>query len=507
MSVSFRESPACRMNQPTAAPCGGTQPMRPLRWARRLPPGPAWWLACLLVPSVARSEPGFAWRVAAEGTVLESRHPRRPGDSREYSTILRLTLDEQTGEGQIELVDARDTTASAATFHWRHGRLFQANADDEDLPAEGFLDLSPATIAMLHPRLVTTCLRERPESSTAAWASGPASEQRLSWLAVGDVLWRIEEAPRSTAAPAAIRSVTRVLHDEIRGMTFERIGFTGHSVTVTHADSADGPPARTVASFSFQPQETIARHRTPKGDPRRDTTMVIPPEDFQFRELGGGLFACELERANARVFVVEFEKELLVFEGIFSSRNAETMAAAVRERFGKPVSHFAFSHIHPQYLAGIRTWAGHGATILTPRTSVPSVTDVLSARFDLRPDAWSTNGAQPRIAIVERRWSREDESASVVILNDPRSDHTDEYLLAYLPRTKTLLTGDLLFHRPGQPLRGRSLTLARYVREVGLDVERCITTWPLEWPGSNELSGEELRAAAEAGESDPAENR
>jgi len=481
--------------------------MRLLLWARRLPCGAAWWLVCVLVPSVACSEPVVAWKVAAEGTVLDSRHPRRPGDSREYSTNLSVTLDEQMGEGRIDLVDARDTTSPAASFQWRRGRLFQANADDEDLPAEGYLDLSSATIAVLHPRLVSAARRERPENSDAAWTSASASEQRPSWLAIADALWRIEESPRSPATPATIRSLTRALHDEIRGTTFERVSFSEHSVTVTHSASPDGPAVRTVASFTFQPRETIARYRTPKGDSRRDSLMVIPPEDFHFRELGGGLFACELEQANARVFVVEFDKELLVFEGIFSSRNAETMAAAVRDRFRKPVSHFAFSHIHPQYLAGVRTWAGHGATIVTPRTSVPAVNDALAARFDLHPDGWSTSGAQPRIEIVDRRWSREDGSASVVILNDPRSDHTDEYLLVYLPRTKTLLTGDLLFHRPGQPLRGRSLTLARYLREIGLDVERCITTWPLAWPGSNEVTGEELRAAADAGESDTAEER
>jgi hypothetical protein len=56
--------------------------------------------------------------------------------------------------------------------------------------------------------------------------------------------------------------------------------------------------------------------------------------------------------------------------------------------------------------------------------------------------------------------------------------------------------------RPGTLYRtiGRSLTLARYVKEIGLEIDRCVTTWPLQWVGKNELSGEELRAAAQAGE-------
>jgi hypothetical protein len=99
------------------------------------------------------------------------------------------------------------------------------------------------------------------------------------------------------------------------------------------------------------------------------------------------------------------------------------------------------------------------------------------------------------VEAVPERWAREDASASVVVLNDKESEHTDEYLLVYLPRTKTLLTGDLLFYRPGKPLTGRSLALAKHVETLGLAVERCVTTWPLEWPGvKSEVTGEELKA-------------
>jgi hypothetical protein len=139
-------------------------------------------------------------------------------------------------------------------------------------------------------------------------------------------------------------------------------------------------------------------------------------------------------------------------------------------------------------------------TVLVPPTSAKAVADTLAASFNLRPDAWSRKPGEPRIEAVAERWTREDASASVVVINNPKSDHTDEFFIVYMPRTKTLLTGDLLFYRPGQPLRSRSLTLARYVKEIGLEIDRCVTTWPLQWVGKNELSGEELRAAAQAGE-------
>lgn len=452
--------------------------------------------------SPALADSPAAWRVVGEGIVWESAHPKRPGDTRNFPTQLKISFDQQVGEAQIEFHDTQDTSSPPTVFYWRRGRLFQSNSANEDLPAEGYNDLSPPAIALIHPSLLAAYLQERPENNASSFGTQAENVKGSAWLAIGDTLWRVQSATQeSTEGNRSIRSLTRAVHNDVHGMMFERIEYTGKSVTVTRSRSPDGESNRTVAKFEFQSSDTIDRYRAPQGDPRRDATMVIAPEAFQFRDLGGGLFVCELAQANARVFVVEFEEELLVFEGIYSSRNAETMAEAVHKRFGKPVSHFAFSHIHPQYLAGVRAWAAQGATILIPPTSVPSVTDTLGARFDLRPDAWSERkGNQPRIETVAERWSREDASASVVIINDPKSDHTDEYFLVYMPRTRTLLTGDLLFFRPGQPLRNRSLTLARYVREIGLEVERCITTWPLEWPGRNELSGDELRAAAKAGE-------
>ncbi len=448
--------------------------------------------ACVL----AQSPP--AWKATGEGFVLDSTHPVRPGDTRSFDVRIRLTLDETTGEGEIALADKDDAKSPPDLWYWRRGRLFQSNDSEQDLPPKGCVDLSPAAIAVLHPGLLAAYLRERPENTDAP--TGPAGDNTPRFVAVGDVLWRVEPGPQAGGASSGIGSLSRTVHDDVQGTLLERIRYEGRTVTVTRATPLDHGPARVIAKFEFDEPRPEAKYRTPKGDPDRDAAMVVPPEEFTFRDLGGGLFACELARANARVFVVEFDDGLLVFEGVFSSRNAETLAAAVRERFRKPATHFAFSHIHPQYLAGVRAWASEGVTVLVPPTSAKAVADTLAASFNLRPDAWSRKPGEPRIEAVAERWTREDASASVVVINNPKSDHTDEFFIVYMPRTKTLLTGDLLFYRPGQPLRSRSLTLARYVKEIGLEIDRCVTTWPLQWVGKNELSGEELRAAAQAGE-------
>jgi hypothetical protein len=457
-------------------------------------------VATFLIASGANAQ--TAWEATGEGTVTDGTHPKHPGDVTNHNVRVRLALDDATGEGEITILDKDDAKSPPDRRFWRRGRLFQLSDSGEDLPAEGVGDLAPATIALLHPALLAAFLRERPENAdtTNGAVGGVGGTGSPRFISCSDVLWHIEARPGDAGSALAPTSLSRMMHDDVYGSMRETVQYDGRRVTVTRSD-------RTIATLVFAEPTPIEKLHTPKGDSRRDTAVVVPSEEFVFRELGGGLFACELARTNARVFVVEFEDRLLVFEGIFTSRNAESLADAVRSRFKKPVSFFAFSHIHGQYVGGVRAWAHEGATILVPPSSVTLVERALAAPFQLRPDAWSRDPKSPRVEPVAERWTREDSSASVVILNDPQSDHTDEYFIVYLPRIKTMLTGDLLFYRPNQPLAGRSLTLARYIDKLGLQVDRLVPTWPLEWAGKNELTGEEMREAANAGDRPPAKKR
>lgn len=441
--------------------------------------------------STAQTPIGRAWEALADGTITDSTHPNRPGDFRTYNVRVRVALDEQTGEGEITISNKDYPESPPDRYFWRQGRVFQSNDAGEDLPPANEADLSPATLAMLHRGLLAAYWRERPENFNAETV-GPRNDVKTTHylIASNDVLWKGWSGQNFLKDPHEITYLWRRFHHDVLGSTHENVDYDGNTVLVRRGGDV-------IAKLEFADPKPIDKVRTPKGDPKRDAAVVIPPEEIVFRDLGGGLLACEIARANARVFVVEFADHLLVFEGVYTTRNAETLAAAVRGRFKKPVKFFAFSHIHGQYVGGARAWAHESATILVPPTSVPLIKDALAAPFELRADAWSRESREPSLETVGERWTREDESASVVIINDKDSDHTDEYFIVYLPRIKTLLTGDLLFYRPGKPLTGRSLTLARYIEKLGLEVDRCVTTWPLEWPGvKNEVAGDELRAAA-----------
>jgi hypothetical protein len=447
-------------------------------------------VACILALSASPAAAQQAWESVADGFITDASHPTRPGDVRTYQVRVRVALDEQTGEAEILITDKAHPERPPDRYYWRRGRVFQSDETGGDLPAGNEADISPAALAVIHPALVATLIRERPENlaRTAAPPGGSETAPRHA-IANSDVLWQASTAEPSHGELGLIRELTRRVHHDVLGTFSETVLYDDRTVTITHGD-------RPVARLEYAAPNPIEKVRTPKGEPKRDCVMVIPPEEFVFKDFGGGLFACELTRANSRVFVIEFSDHLLVFEGLYTTRNVETLSSAIRARFKKPVRCFAFSHIHGQYIAGVRAWAHEGAILLAPPSSEKLIDDVLAAPFDARPDAWSHAPGPSKIETVADRWSHEDASMSVVIINNKESTHTDEYFLVYLPRTKTLLTGDLLSYRPGKPLSGRSVTLARYIEKLGLEVDRCLTTWPLEWPGiKNDVTGQELRGA------------
>ena len=176
--------------------------------------------------------------------------------------------------------------------------------------------------------------------------------------------------------------------------------------------------------------------------------------------------------------VAEFFDFVVVLEGAYNSRNCDMIAKKVLKRFQKPVKFFAFSHLHGQYVGGTRSWAAIGATIIVPPTTVKLIEDIVNTPDNLRPDALTLAPKPLQIASVKDRRRIDDEVNALEIYN-VESEHTDEYFIFYFPRQKVLMTGDLLFYRPGQPLKGRSKKLCETLQKLGLVVDTYICTWPL----------------------------
>jgi glyoxylase-like metal-dependent hydrolase (beta-lactamase superfamily II) len=287
------------------------------------------------------------------------------------------------------------------------------------------------------------------------------------------------------------------MHDDIFGDVQETIRYEP-----LRRDSGGVLPRRVVVAsqgretlrIDFSAAEFNGNVSIPDGDRKRDQARLVDPDELNIREVAPHLFTIDVASQNTRVTIAEFKEFLFVIEGVYNSRICDMIARKVRERFKKPVRYFSFSHLHHQYIGGVRSWVAEGATVLSPPTTVPMVEEISTARFTYRPDALANTPRKANVETIAKQRHIAGEFNAIDIFN-VESQHTDEYLIFYFPSQKVLLTGDLVFYREGKKLTGRSKKLCETVQQLGLDVERYFCTWPLDGYGTkNVITREEMES-------------
>jgi glyoxylase-like metal-dependent hydrolase (beta-lactamase superfamily II) len=430
------------------------------------------------------------YRVYGQGIITDASHPKRPGDVFRADVLFRLQVSPELGEAVFAVDSGDSANRTTDRYYLRRGRLFQLDERDREIAATDLGDVDAATIAALHPALVAAAVCQRRESLRPL---GP-DRWELAW---NDALWTL----RCDAAKGQITSLERRIHHDLRGDGTETITFagweagvprTGHTVVTAYG--------REVARLDFESAGTDTMVAVPMGGGEANRARRVAAGRVLPHEIAPHLYTIDLDSLNTRVVVAEFADHLAVLEGAYNSENCDRIAVAVKARLAKPVRWFAFSHIHGQYVGGTRSWVHEGATVLVPPSSAPLVEEVVNARYDLHPDALARDPKPLKLETVKDHLRLEDSTNVLDVYNIDSSQHTDEYLLFYFPQQKVLLTGDLLFYRPGKPLVGRSKKLCDTVRDLKLDVDRYVATWPLSGYGTkNVVTKDEMTQACAAG--------
>jgi len=405
--------------------------------------------------------------IEGRGYVIDSSHPWRPGDFRRYDLVVKIAIDPRMNEARIDVTATSANNTSNDTYYIRDGRAFHfAEEKGESLPTS-LGDISAPAVAMMHPTLLKLALNGRRINLEEFGQSNAV-------FAANNVLWRIQALDkyvlsRPLAAEAHEPQSETIMFSDVNPAVYDM-----PAVKVTFSKGA-----REVGVIEFGPTAKGEPFSIPLGTPRDDEPVRISYHSIVFDELAPGLFKIDLTNANSRIYVAEFADYLVVLEGAFNSKNARTLTDAIRARWPKkPVKYFAFSHIHGQYVGGVGIWAAEGATIVVPPTTEPLIRSIFAAEPFHYFGARSAQVSNTLIELVPKVFKLEDATNSLEIHN-VISNHTDEYFIFFFPKAKILLTGDLLFLRPGQPLTGRSLNLINVTRNLGLDVDRYVATWPL----------------------------
>ncbi len=226
--------------------------------------------------------------------------------------------------------------------------------------------------------------------------------------------------------------------------------------------------------------ELAAPDRVAPATPAADTTARLSA-------IAPGVWAVVLPDADTRSLAVEFSDHLVLLETSCDNIHGERLRAVLRARFpGKAVRFVSFSHHHPDYAGGLRPFLADSAEVVCAGAIAPFVDEVAHANFSVVPDRlWRLfpGGFTPRIDTLQAgRWRHADATNELVALDiGARSNHTDHYLVFWLPRQHLLFEGDLGFATVDGSLRASSRAggLLRAMDEAKLVPQTVAQSWPV----------------------------
>jgi hypothetical protein len=284
-------------------------------------------------------------------------------------------------------------------------------------------------------------------------------------------------------------------------------------VTTLHDDELFGDVLTTFTYSNYSKIETLSYPRhiaiTKINGKVKDEVTLSPgnlvmeaprllerPDNYKLKEepqfkpeiktdkYSGNIHFIELKHTDDKVMVVEFDDFLLVAEAPLNSKNGELIITEANKIApNKPIKYFVFGHYHPHYLGGIRPFISRGAKIIASKADQEYVRYIASAPHSLNPDNLHQ---QPKPLVFEEindsLTISDSKFEMKIYFIGKKSEHTNDYLIYYFPGLKMLFQDDLVWiAREGEIKKAgaRQAGLYNAVKELGLDIETIVQSWPV----------------------------
>jgi len=181
---------------------------------------------------------------------------------------------------------------------------------------------------------------------------------------------------------------------------------------------------------------------------------------------------------------VEFKDYVVVIEGPLNNQRTNAVVAEVKKTFpNKPIRYVVNTHNHFDHLGGIRGYVAEGATVITDERNrnfyqrvvlAPQSRTLSPDRLSQRPFA-PTGPGQLMVQGFTDQYAISDGNQTIELYHVEGLNHSDNMLIAYLPKQKIVVSADMGGPPPaGSPapanISNNSIVLYNNIKRLKLDV-------------------------------------
>ncbi len=177
---------------------------------------------------------------------------------------------------------------------------------------------------------------------------------------------------------------------------------------------------------------------------------------------------------------IEMKDHLILVETPLNDGRSGPVIEEVKKLVpGKPIRYVVNSHSHFDHSGGLRAAVASGATIVTQAQNKAYFERAFATPNTIAPDLLAKSGKKAKVVTVGDRMMMRDGTRTVELFHVADSNHSDTFLMVYLPKEKILIEADS--YTPGPPnspppaqLNPNNTNLVDNLKTRGLAVDKIL---------------------------------
>ncbi|HEY6360334.1 MAG TPA: MBL fold metallo-hydrolase [Vicinamibacterales bacterium] len=297
-------------------------------------------------------------------------------------------------------------------------------------------------VDVLAPRGETLTLALDPRTKLPLGVTSSAFHPNLGDVTIDTSFAEYQEVAGLRLPAHIVTRLDRFTRDDLR--------FSKQSLDADAADASAPEAARTAAA-----------------------PPLVPPQNVTVDEIGQGIW--RLAGGSHHSVLFEFADHLTLFEVPQSEARAQAVIARAKQlRPGKPLTRAIVSHHHFDHTGGLRAAVAEGLTIIAHERNAAAFRDMVARPHSAMPDALARSPRPLVLETVGDDRTLRDAAMEVQLYHLSGNPHADTLLMAYVPRDRLLIQGDVYEPAPQFSAFPFARNMAQHVRKRGLRVDRHV---------------------------------